>query len=80
MVHSILEMEKNGKIYIPKEIRQKFGIKFFIVTYQDRIILYNIPDNPIEDLIKIGEKLKDIPIEEIKEAVYKEAYNDIRGY
>ena len=73
-------MEKNGKIYIPKEIRQKFGKKFFIVTYQDRIILYNIPDNPIEDLIKIGEKLKDIPIEEIKEAIYKEAYNDIRGY
>ena len=53
MVHSILKMEKTGKIYIPKKIRRKYGKKFFIVPYKDRIVLYSMPDNPVEDLIKI---------------------------
>jgi len=51
MEHSILKMEKTGKIYIPKKIRRKYGKKFFVVPYKDRIVLYNIPDNPVEDLI-----------------------------
>jgi hypothetical protein len=36
-----------------------------------------MPDNPVEDLIKIGESLKDIPIEEIRGEVYKKTYNEI---
>ncbi len=57
MVNSIIGMEKNGKIYIPKEIRENYGTKFFIVPYRDKIIPYDIPENPIEDLIRLGEKL-----------------------
>ena len=64
-------MEKTGKIYIPKKIRRKYGKKFFVVPYKDRIVLYSMPDNPVEDLIKIGESLKDIPIKEIRGEVYK---------
>ena len=71
MVHSILKMEKTAKIYIPKKIRRKYGKKFFVVPYKDRIVLYSMPDNPVEDLIKIGESLKDIPIKEIRGEVYK---------
>ena len=77
MIHSILKMEKTGKIYIPKKIRREYGKKFFVVPYKDRIVLYNIPDNPVEDLIKIGERLKDIPIEEIRGEIYKKAYDEI---
>ena len=80
MVHSILKMEKTGKIYIPKKIRRKYGKKFFVVPYKDRIVLYNIPNNPVEDLIKIGESLKDISIEEIREEIYEEAYNEIDNH
>jgi bifunctional DNA-binding transcriptional regulator/antitoxin component of YhaV-PrlF toxin-antitoxin module len=58
MVNSIVEMEKTGKIYIPKEIREKYGTRFFIVPSKDKIVLYNIPANPVEDLMGIGEKLK----------------------
>ncbi|WP_236688946.1 hypothetical protein [Acidiplasma cupricumulans] len=71
-------MEKNGKIYIPKEIRENYGTKFFIVPYRDKIILYDIPENPIEDLIRLGERLRDIPIKKLKNDINEEAYNDIR--
>ncbi|KPV46689.1 hypothetical protein SE19_04425 [Acidiplasma aeolicum] len=78
MVNSIIGMEKNGKIYIPKEIRENYGTKFFIVPYRDKIILYDIPENPIEDLIRLGERLRDIPIKKLKNDINEEAYNDIR--
>lgn len=80
MGHSILEIEKNGKIYIPKEIQQKYGKKFFIVPYKDKIVLYNMPENPVLDLINIGKKLKDISIDELKKDIETEAYNDIRRH
>ncbi|KJE49147.1 MULTISPECIES: hypothetical protein [Acidiplasma] len=78
MVNSIIGMEKNGKIYIPKEIRENYGTKFFIVPYRDKIIPYDIPENPIEDLIRLGERLRDIPIKKLKNDINEEAYNDIR--
>ncbi|WP_287960317.1 hypothetical protein [Acidiplasma sp.] len=78
MVNSIIGMEKNGKIYIPKEIRENYGTKFFIVPYRYKIILYDIPENPIEDLIRLGERLRDIPIKKLKNDINEEAYNDIR--
>ena len=78
MVNSIIGMEKNGKIYIPKEIRENYGTKFFIVPYKDKIIPYDIPENPIEDLIRLGERLRDIPIKKLKNDINEEAYNDIR--
>ena len=78
MVNSIIGMEKNGKIYIPKEVRVKYGTKFFIVPYKDKIILYDIPERPIEDLMKLGEKLRDIPIDKLKNDIDEEAYHDLR--
>ncbi len=78
MVNLMVEMEKNGKIYIPKEIREKYGKKFFIIPYEGKIILYDIPENPVKDLMKLGEKLRDIPIEKLKNDINEEAYHDIR--
>ena len=78
MTNSIIEMEKNGKIYIPKEVRAKYGTKFFIVPQKDKIILYDIPERPIEDLMKLGEKLRDIPIDKLKNDIDEEAYHDLR--
>ena len=78
MVNSIIGMEKNGKIYIPKEIRENYGTKFFIVPYRDKIIPYDIPENPIENLTRLGERLRDIPIKKLKNDINEEAYNDIR--
>ena len=71
-------MEKTGKIYIPKEIREKYGTRFFIVPTKDKIVLYNIPPNPVEDLMRIGEKLKDISVENLKNDINEEAYHDLR--
>ena len=77
MVNSIVEMEKNGKIYIPKEVRDKYGTKFYKVPYRDKIILYNIPEKPVEDLMRLGKKLRNIPMEKLKADINEEPYNDI---
>ena len=77
MVNQLIKMEKNGKIYIPMEIREKFSKRFFIVPYPDKIVLYDVPDDPVSDLIKVGEKIRDIPLEKLKEDINNEAYHDI---
>ncbi len=78
MVNQLIKIEKNGKIYIPSEIREKLGKKFFIVPYPDKIVLYNVPDDPVGDLVKIGEKIKDISLEKLKEDINNKAYHDLR--
>lgn len=40
----------NGRIYLPKDMREKFGDKFHIVDRGDKIVLIPVSDNPVEAL------------------------------
>jgi bifunctional DNA-binding transcriptional regulator/antitoxin component of YhaV-PrlF toxin-antitoxin module len=40
----------NGRIYLSKELREKFGEKFHIVEKGDKIVLVPVSDNPLETL------------------------------
>ena len=78
MENSTVKIGKTGKIYIPKEVREKHGTRFFIVPYRNKIILYDVPKKPVEDLIRIGEKLRNRPLEKLITDINEEAYNDIQ--
>ena len=40
----------DGRIYLPKETREKHGTKFEMIEMDDRIILFPIPEDPLEAL------------------------------
>jgi len=41
------ETDGQGRLYIPKEVREKYGQKYHIVMYEDRIELIPVADDPL---------------------------------
>lgn len=69
---------KNGRIYIPKEIREKYGDKFRMIECKDRIILLPVSEDPLK---KLREEWKDVEdtTEELKEKALKEGMDEAGG-
>jgi len=55
----------NGRIYLPKEYREKHGDRYKIVDLEDRILLIPVPDNPLEELREEWEDI-DKSVEDLK--------------
>ena len=77
-VHNILLMSikaHDGRIYIPKKIREKFGEKFRIIECKDRLILLPVAEDPLKAL---REEWKDVDesVEELKEKALEEALEE----
>lgn len=77
-VHNILFMSiktHDGRIYIPKKIREKFGEKFRIIECKDRLILLPVAEDPLKAL---REEWKDIDesVEELKEKALEEGLEE----
>lgn len=67
---------EDGRIYIPKETRRKYGKKFRMVEVEDGIMLIPIAENPLERLREITsdtEKTSKEIVEETREAMVEEA-------
>ncbi len=69
----VVETDKKGRLYLPKETREKYGQKFLEIELEDEIKLIPIPDDPVEDLRKVTDKLKGKSIEEMKKGIREEA-------
>jgi hypothetical protein len=41
------ETDRQGRLYIPEEIRERYGERYHIVTYEDRIELIPVADDPL---------------------------------
>jgi len=73
------ETDKQGRLYIPKEIREKYGERYHIVTYEDRIELIPVADDPLAAVRAAAGKLRDVPVEEIREDIEDEAKAEARS-
>ncbi|WP_233255086.1 AbrB/MazE/SpoVT family DNA-binding domain-containing protein [Halopenitus persicus] len=66
------ETDRQGRLYIPKEIREQYGGKYHIVTYEDRIQLIPVADDPLAAIREATGGLRDASIEEIREGIEAE--------
>jgi bifunctional DNA-binding transcriptional regulator/antitoxin component of YhaV-PrlF toxin-antitoxin module len=41
---------EDGRIYLPKELREKYGDRFHVVEKGDKIVLVPVSDDPLEAL------------------------------
>jgi|APHM01.1.fsa_nt_gi SpoVT / AbrB like domain. len=65
----------DGRVYIPKKMREKFGERFHIVDRGDKIVLVPVSDNPLKAL---RDEFKDVDksVEELKEEALETAMQE----
>jgi AbrB family looped-hinge helix DNA binding protein len=65
----------DGRIYLPKEIREKFGDKFELLDRGDRLVLVPLPDEPLEALREEARDT-DKTVDELKAGALAEALDE----
>ncbi len=75
----VVYFDKQGRIYIPEEIRKRLQSKTLVLrTYERGIVIESIEDDPIEALGNLGrERLKKKTIKELKEEARKEIEQNV---
>ena len=66
-------------LHIPKEVREKYGERYHIVTYEDRIELIPVADDPLAAVREAAGGLRDASVEEIRENIEDEAKAEARS-
>lgn len=65
----------DGRVYLPKEIREKFGEKFELLDRGDRLVLIPLPEDPLAALREeVGET--DRTVDELKAGALAEALDE----
>ncbi len=72
------ETDGQGRLYIPKEVREKYGQKYHLVMYEDRIELIPVADDPLVAVREAAGDLRDAPVEDIRGDIEEEAMADAR--
>ena len=70
------ETDGQGRLYIPKEVREKYGQKYHIVLYEDRIELIPVADDPLAAVREAAGELHGASAEEIREDIEAEAKDE----
>lgn len=65
----------NGRVYIPKDIREKLGERFHIVEREDKIVLVPVSEEPLEAL---RDEMSDIDksVDELKKEALQTAMDE----
>lgn len=66
---------EDGRIYLPKRLREKFGDRFQLVDRGDRLVLIPIDDDPLEALREEARET-DRSVAELKERALEEAMDE----
>ncbi|WP_372478956.1 AbrB/MazE/SpoVT family DNA-binding domain-containing protein [Halomicrobium sp. HM KBTZ05] len=73
------ETDAQGRLYIPKEVREKYGQKYHIVMYEDRIELIPVADDPLAAVREAAGELRDASTEAIQEDIEEAARDKAEG-
>ena len=65
----------DGRIYLPKSMREEFGDEFELIDRGDRLVLVPVPDDPLEALREEAQK-SDRTAEQLKESALEEALEE----
>lgn len=72
-----IETDSHGRLYLPAELRQKYGEKFHVVEYADRLELIPIDEDPLQAVRdEIGDALDGTSREELRERALERAKQD----
>ena len=69
-----VETDSHGRLYLSSELRKKYGERFHVVEYEDRLELIPIDEDPLQAVRdEIGDALEGESIEELREEALQRA-------
>ncbi|CAD5243669.1 AbrB family transcriptional regulator [Thermococcus camini] len=69
----LAKVDPKGRLYLPKELRKNLPKEVYLVRVDAGILIVPKPEDPLKELEELGKNLPDIPIEEIRVEILKEA-------
>lgn len=75
--------DERGRLYLSKDLRARYGERFHVVEYQDRIELIPVDEDPLEGLHEaVGDAFEDKSVDELRQEArdqaVEDAENDVR--
>jgi bifunctional DNA-binding transcriptional regulator/antitoxin component of YhaV-PrlF toxin-antitoxin module len=70
------EVDAQGRIYLPKETRERYGDRFRLVELEDEIKLVPLGDDPVGELREALSPLADVPLDELRDQAKARARDD----
>jgi bifunctional DNA-binding transcriptional regulator/antitoxin component of YhaV-PrlF toxin-antitoxin module len=69
--------DERGRLYLPKELRERYGQTYHVLEYEDHIELIPVSDDPLKSLREnVGRAIEGQSIEELREAAIEQAHED----
>jgi hypothetical protein len=75
-----IETDSHGRLYLSAELRRKYGEKFHVVEYEDRLELVPIDEDPLAAVREeIGDAFAGRSIAELREEAIERAKQETRA-
>lgn len=75
--HMSVETDSHGRLYLSSELRKKYGEKFHVVEYGDRLELIPIDDDPLQAVRDAaGNAFERESVEQLREKAREQANKD----
>lgn len=72
----VRKTDEQGRLYIPKELREEYGDEFHVVTHADRIELVPVAEDSMEAVRESAGELHDASVEEVRSDAEAAATDD----
>lgn len=74
-----VETDPHGRLYLSAELREKYGEKFHVVEYENRLELVPIDEDPLRAVRdEVGDALEGKSREELRERALERAGQEVR--
>lgn len=72
------ETDSHGRLYLSAELREKYGERFHVVEYEDRIELVPIDDNPLAAIREAaGDTFEGLSVDELRKQATAQGKVDV---
>lgn len=73
-----VQTDDHGRLYLPKDLREKHGERFRVLDLPHRVILIPIDDDPLQAVRdSIGDRFADRPLEAIRDEIQADAKAEV---
>jgi bifunctional DNA-binding transcriptional regulator/antitoxin component of YhaV-PrlF toxin-antitoxin module len=72
--------DQRGRIYLPKEIRERFGEQYRIVELPSHVALFPVDEDPLEGLREaVGDAFAETPADDLKTEAREAIADEVRA-
>ena len=68
--------DDQGRLYLPKALRERHGTRYHVVEYEDRVELVPVADDPLAAVREAAGELRVTPTEDLLSAAHEAAVDE----